>query len=69
MTSIAHVTECTPVNLPTQKALQYHSEGLCACCGYCGISSSSDLALLQLVLVSDSTIAPKVHSLKLISET
>ena len=40
---------------PPQKSSNF-SEGLWTCCGSCGVSSDSDLALLQLVLFS------KVHS-------
>ena len=41
-------TVCT--SLPAQKVLQYFWESLWTCCGCCGISSDSDLALLSLAL-------------------
>ena len=45
-----------PANLPMPKFLQYFLEGLWTCCSSCGVSSDSDLALLQLVVFS------KVHN-------
>ena len=48
-----------PLSLPPRKVLQYFQEGLWVCCGHCGVSSNSEPALLQLVLI------PKVHNLML----
>lgn len=59
---------CGSVNLPTQEVLQYFRECLWTSCGQCGVSSSSDLALLCLYLLSKFTIVSKVHSFRLTAE-
>ena len=56
MSSVVLAMQTAPANLPTPEVLPYFQEDLWICCGCCGVSSESDIDLLQLVLAS------KVHN-------